>query len=198
MRKIVILAILPLMFVSCGHNVERKAFERYMAMFPESSLQDVYKWSFQDVFGPAHLVADTASSAAYIRSELAMYRPNPATPDYDYTGPDGRFVRVNLSVVADGRVSTELLVDALVRSSRQKPAMTVAEWREQWSRYVEILQTVEPRPLNFETDEKNIDSLLSMGQYVVHHSAHFNETYSYFYRIITRETFEQEILPLIN
>ncbi len=198
MKKVCLLITLFLCLVSCSHNTQREAFEDYMTRFPESSLQDVYKWCFQDVFGPAHLVSDTAASAAYIRSELTRYRPDSATPMYEYTGPDGRYVRVNLSLVADSVITVEQLVDALVRSSSQKPTMSVEQWRERWVDYVDILADVEPRPLNFESDAQKIDSLLSKGQYVMHHSRHFNETYLYFYRIIARDIFEQEILPVIN
>ncbi|MBR1850331.1 MAG: hypothetical protein IJ789_03055 [Bacteroidales bacterium] len=199
MKKLFALPIAAMLFAACSPSpTVHPEFEEYMQTFPESSLCDVYKWCFQDVFGVAHLVTDTAASAAYVRSELAHMTDTHSAPPYYYTGPDGRYVRVNLSLVADGTLTIEQVVSAVARSAQQPPSMTQKQWAKTWRNYQRELNEIDPRPLNFDVDEKKIDSLLSAGQYVMHHSRHFNETYSYFYRIIAREIFEKELLPLIN
>jgi hypothetical protein len=51
---------------------------------------------------------------------------------------------------------------------------------------------------DIEQDRALIDSILEAGNVVMHHSQQFSEHYDPHYRIIEREIFEREILPLIN
>lgn len=43
-----------------------------------------------------------------------------------------------------------------------------------------------------------ISEILRQGKYVMHHSREFNETYDLYYRIIDKQLFEKELLPLIT
>jgi len=47
-------------------------------------------------------------------------------------------------------------------------------------------------------DRERIFRQLNGGDPVVHHSKRFNDNYSVHYRIISREIFEKELLPLIE
>ncbi len=48
-----------------------KAFvESNLRNFPKSTLQDLYKSFFQSVYGPEHLVTDSAKVIAYIEQEI--------------------------------------------------------------------------------------------------------------------------------
>ena len=81
-------------------------------------------------------------------------------PLYEYTLCDSNFVRINLRVIKDGRISLQQLTSAVLRSAEGMP-----------------------QP--------------DLGQ-VKHHSRAFNEAYHPHYRIVRRDIFEKEILPLIN
>ena len=50
----------------------------------------------------------------------------------------------------------------------------------------------------FEEDSSYIHSLLEEGKYAVHHSKIYNDEYHPHYRIIEKEIFEKEILPIIK
>jgi hypothetical protein len=49
-----------------------------------------------------------------------------------------------------------------------------------------------------EEDRQEITQLLNDNKFVMHHSLQFNEHYAPHYRIIERNIFEEEILPLIG
>ena len=57
---------------SCSSQPDpREAFVRsYLEKYPESTLVDIYKGSFQDVFGPAHLLTDKETVTRYIQYEI--------------------------------------------------------------------------------------------------------------------------------
>ena len=49
-----------------------------------------------------------------------------------------------------------------------------------------------------EEDRLAIESLLGEGRYAWHHSRAYNEHYRPHYRLIRRDIFERELLPLIE
>jgi hypothetical protein len=51
---------------------------------------------------------------------------------------------------------------------------------------------------NVAEDRAEIEALIQGGDYVMHHSQRFNDYYQPHYRIIERNIFETEILPLLN
>ena len=170
----------------------------YMRLYPESHLQDVYKSCFQDVYGPGHIIKDSATCAQYIIQEMEQVDvANMRFPDFQYTGVEGNYVRVNLRVIKDGRVPLDLFVRLLMQSADVKKKMPLYDWKGQWERLVVLLDTITPRPLNFEADAANLRAMLDRGETMVHHSQYFNQVYSPHYRIIRRDLFESQLLKLI-
>ena len=183
------------------YRVPNRAAEvlgEYMRLYPDAQLQDVYKTCFQDIYGPGHIIKDSASCAQYIFDEMEqMDVPDPRFPDFEYTGVEGNYVRVNLRVVNDGRVPLDLFVRLLMQSANVKQKMPLYDWKGQWERLMVLLDTISPRPLNFETDAANLRAMLDRGETMVHHSQHFNQAYAPHYRIIRRDLFESQLLKLI-
>jgi len=175
----------------------RKVLQEYMNHYPASDLCDVYKFCFQDIFGPAHLTIDTAQSVRYIQDEIAKSKQLDG-PDYEYVGCEGNYVRVNLSLVKRGLLNTAQLASCLARSVEVPHIMTVEEWKYRWNELENILVNMKPSPGHFTLDSESIESLLDRGGYTVHHSYSYNSTYNFHYRIIRRDIFENEILPLIS
>ena len=68
MRFSLTFAIVSMLFFSCnmyGQEDEiRQAVAGQMHIYPKSTLRDLYKNFFQDLFGPGHIVSDTASAGA--------------------------------------------------------------------------------------------------------------------------------------
>ena len=75
--------------------------------------------------------------------------------------------------------------------------MPLYDWKGQWERLVVLLDTITPRPLNFEADAANLRAMLDRGETMVHHSQYFNQVYAPHYRIIRRDLFESQLLKLI-
>ncbi len=200
MKNVLLPCLMAICLISCSGNPNevaiRKAVERQMQTYPKSTLRDVYKNFFQDRFGPGHIISDTTAAGKYLRMELASSERFDGEL-YEPTGYSGNFYRVNLSLIKDGTIDYHTYFDAFVRSVNSTTPPTVAEWADEWHAIVGVISRMNPCPSNFKSDSVEIETLLKDGKYVMHHSEMFNATYSVHYRIIHRDIFEKEILPLI-
>ena len=178
----------------------RAAVERQLRDYPAATLQDLYKSFFQDRFGPGHIVSDAQGADRYLRSELAEAAASGgyAGCDYEPVGCGEHFCRVSLAVIADGRVPYETYLDAFLRSVRDIEPVEVERWRMEWQ---EIVSVIASMPLNlpdFAADSTAIADLLAQGRYASHHSRAYNECYRPHYRLIRKDIFEKELLPLLS
>lgn len=181
----------------CPEQQIREAVERQMAAYPRSSLRDLYKNFFQDRFGPGHIIHDTVSAGAYLREELAS-RELFQGAYYEPTGYMGNFYRVNLSVIRERLVDYQTYFDVFVRSVNGIQPISVQEWRKEWKLINGVISDMDLNLDNYTQDSLAIAQMLEEGKYIMHHSQTFNETYDLHYRIIDKELFENELLPLIR
>ena len=109
---------LTLLWSACQPQpASREEFVRaYFERYPEATLLDIYKGSFQDTFGPSHLITDREAVIRYIESELKASTSFEEL-DYQPCGWQGNFYQVNLKVVADGRVPMDVFADAFMASA---------------------------------------------------------------------------------
>ena len=148
--------------------VKIKAFvDMNIGAFPKSTLQDIYKNFYQAVYGPEHLVTDSAKVIAYIEEELKQDFNN-KFPTVQYLGISDKFVRVNLDIIGaeETRISTEMLADCFMRSSQTKGDMPIEEFRSQWRQVVDYIISSGIQLENFSQDSLYIESILAQGQYV--------------------------------
>lgn len=205
MRGIVVyIASILMLFgaVACSPQSKRErrirhSVERQMERYPHSTLRDLYKNYFQDRFGPGHIIADEGAADGYLRYELANATSFEGD-DYEPTGYEERFQRVNLGVIADGRVPYEVFFSAFVRSVNGIEPITIEQWREEWTEIDGVIAKMGLELENYEADRAEIKALIDGGDYVMHHSKLFEEHYDPHYRIIESEIFRKEILPLIE
>lgn len=174
----------------------RFSVERIMADYPHATLQDIYKSFFQDRFGPGHIVPDSSRAALYLKQELETV-DNVDVPLYEPTGYEGNYYRVALATVASGKISFETYLSAFLRSVSDVQTVDVGVWKMEWDIIEGIIRAMSIQLLGFEDDSVAIKELLSSGYYAVHHSEEYNKEYDPHYRIISKEIFEKEILPLI-
>ncbi len=177
--------------------VKIKAFvDMNIDAFPKSTLQDIYKSFYQAVYGPEHLVTDSAKVIAYIEEELKQDFDN-KFPTVQYLGISDKFVRVNLDIIGaeETRISTEMLADCFMRSSQTKGDMPIEEFRSQWRLVVDYIISSDIQLDNFSQDSLYIESILAQGQYVWVHSPQYKAEYKPHYRVVTKEIFEQVIFP---
>lgn len=171
--------------------------ENFFKQYPEATLLDIYKGSFQDVFGPAHILTDREPVKSYILRELeSATRLEGAA--YEPCGWQAQFYRVNLSVVKEGKVSVDELTDALMESAEGIDTSLTQAWLNEWQSILHTVKSVVPELKGFRNDSIFIGQLLKEGKYVVHHSDAFNTHYQPHYRIIRKDIFEERILPKLG
>ena len=175
----------------------RSAVERMMADYPHSTLQDIYKSFFQDNFGPGHAVPDSAQAASWLRGELAKVERLDVQL-YEPTGYNGNYYRVSLAAVVGGKVQPDALLSAFLRSVRAVQPGEVEAWVQEWAQIESVIAAMELQLPGYDADAKAIAAMLAAGHYAVHHSRVYNEHYAPHYRIVAKEIFEKEILPLIE
>ena len=107
----------PFTFGQCA-----EALMKYAERYPAAESQDLYKLVFQDLYGPGHLITNSADAMRYISKEVAEMKDTVTFPLYEYTLCDSNFVRVNLLLVKRGVITLERLVSALMRSAEGLPA----------------------------------------------------------------------------
>jgi hypothetical protein len=199
------ITILFLLFCFSLSGTEKKNFDkavrdavsRQLYLYPKSTLKDLYKNFFQDKFGPGHIIRDTTQAGRYLRWELASYEDCTGEIS-EPTGWEGNFIRVNLSVIKKGQIPYQIFFEAFVCSVNGINPITIEEWKKEWSEIERVIGSMRLDLPNYEIELKEIEERLERGEYVGHHSLIFEECYSPHYRIISREIFEKELLPLLE
>ena len=196
MKQYLIISLLMAGVLACTRpSQSREDFVRtYLQKYPEATLQDIYKGSFQDVFGPAHILTNREAVTNYIQSEMESAE---AWEEHDYIpcGWQGNFLQVNLKVIADGRVPMDDFVDAFMASANGIDTTLTSSFIEDWHLIQQAVRLTGPQLEGFKEDSTLLSHLLKEGKYVVHHSRKFNAHYHPHYRIIRRDLFEEKILP---
>lgn len=181
----------------------RQAIVQQVETYPASTLKDIYKNFFQDAFGPGHLMSNAPDAEQRMRNYLvqeceeAKKDINPC-PDYELTGSHGRFYRVNLSVINDGRVPMNTFLNAFMKSAAQFSLPKVEDWKKEWIAIEKCIKELGYQFPDQAQDSAAIMNILEQGQYASHHSIAYNEAYHPHYRLIEKTIFEKELLPLIE
>ncbi len=197
MRGVLCSLMLCALLACSGTSGVHTAVERMMADYPASTLQDIYKSFFHDRFGPGHIVADTAQAATYLRHELESVE-NLDVKLYEPTGEHGNYYRVALAAIASGKVPFDTYLSCFLRSVREVEAVDVEEWATEWARMEKVISSMDLGLPGYAEDAAAIEEMLASGHYAVHHSKRYNGQYAPHYRIIAKNIFEAEILPLLN
>ena len=192
MYRSIILTVLcfMLLLTSCNPQIVdfaavKAAVSTQLDSFPESRLQDLYKSFFQDRFGPGHIIKDRQSARNYILSELAE-ADTLIGPKTELCGWQGNYVRVNLSVIADGQMTVDEMVDALMASAKEVTEDDIERWKTEWAAIEAIIEKNHPDLPDLAGDKAKIEELLDAGQYAYHHSAAYEAAYHPHYRIILK------------
>lgn len=199
-QSVILIAFLSVLF-SCTHLSQEQAREtfvrNYFQKYPEATLQDIYKGSFQDVFGPAHILTDRDAVKKYIQYEMNQVESY-ENEDYVPCGWQGNFYQVNLKVIADGRVPMDTFVEAFMASAQGIDTTLTPKFIDNWQLVQQSVRKIVPDLEGFEKDSTLLAQLLKEGKYVVHHSEKFNTHYHPHYRIIRKDIFEEKILPKLK
>ncbi len=201
MRRSVVLITMTLLMNSCTsfyrENIQ-KAVEYQLANYPASKLTDLYKNFFQDSYGPGHLLSDSAEAMKYLKEEVRNTYDFSLHEPAEAIGYKHRFVRVDLFLVRNGTIPFELFTRAFLSSARSFEVPEIDQWRKEWQRILQVTKRYKGQIEEFGKDQVAIDSLLRSGNYVIHHSRAYLETYDPHYRIIRKDIFDRDLAPLIN
>lgn len=104
LQLLVVVLFIPLM-VSAHTRADsiRGALEYQLKQYPASQYRDIYKNFMQDYFGPGHILNDTITAGKYLRYELDNSEKLDG-PDFEPTGFEGNFYRVNLRLIKDSSI----------------------------------------------------------------------------------------------
>lgn len=172
----------------------KSVVEGMLKKYPDSQLRDIYKSFFQDRFGPGHLVSDTMAARRYLHSELIEMGES-AMPYYEPAGAGENYYRVSLAVIRDDVISEDEFFHAFLESAGKVTFPTIEDWTAEWN---DILKVIPTDLENYASDKAMIDSVLSSGDYAVHHSRRFNASYHPHYRLIDESTFQRLLLPRLR
>lgn len=174
-----------------------EALDYQLKNYPESQYIDVYKNFMQDFFGPGHILADTASSARYLRQELSI--PGPfGGPLYEKTGYRGNFYRVNISLIKDNTIPYDMFFQNFVESLQSITPPDGDYWMRVWDSIDCVIKKKGLTFPDYGSDSIKLKQNFENRNYIAHHSKRYNDSVNFHYRIISRELFEKNILPLIK
>ncbi len=187
-----------LLMTACESDPRRAFVRKFFKTYPEATLTDIFKGTFQDQFGSTHMIVNREPLARYIKEEMDSVQDF-RNPDYFPCGFRERYYQVNLRVVADGRIPFDEFVDAFVDSGRGLNLELTYLFVDDWRQILKAIQEVGPKKIeNFAEDSLHLENLMKEGKYIVHHTEKFNKLYRPHYRIIRRDIFEERILPYLK
>ena len=175
----------------------RYALKYQIDHYPASQYRDVYKNFMQDYFGPGHILNDTVAAGKYLRHELDNSEKFDG-PDFEPTGFEGNFYRVNLRLIKDGSIPYNDFFEAFVKSVQGIIPPEDETWLKIWN---DIDNEIQSTGLNFENEEQDRADLAEQfkhGNFIVHHSNAFNDANNFHYRIISKDIFNRELRHYIK
>ncbi len=197
MKKHLYILLTLVLLAGCraNENSIQGAIEREKEHFPQRTMQDVYKSFYQNRFGAEHMITDTAAVHAYLLYEIEVAAADSVhNPLYDFVGADGRYVRVYLTCVNNGKLTADQLFDAFIRSAvpAQQPDRS---WADEWAEIEQVARTC-----YVPCTEEDCQLLRQAAQdnRAVHHSEAYRNAYHPHYRIVRRDIFDNELAPHIH
>ena len=192
------------LLAACQQHAIKDSIDAQLLQYPESRVTDIYKDFCQDNLGPGHLIPNPESARQYLLSELNEYREDLDSAHYDKpqlryvaVGDKHNYVRVDLSVVLDGLIDEDTLLDAFVRSANEGHVLSEKAWIKKWKRVAAVIKRHFPDIPDAEADLAEIESLMDEGNLIMHHSEAFSKAYNPHYRIVASDIFEKELLKTL-
>ena len=136
------------------------------------------------------MIPNVENARNYLMSEMEQASENSGAY-YEPTGSEGKYIRVYLNAVADGKISAEQLLDAFVESANHV-APRADKWSEQWSKIVNVIEKKQ-LPVKTNDELKQLLKECSEQEEAVHHSEDYEKVYRPHYRIVERNIFEKQL-----
>jgi hypothetical protein len=161
-----------------------------LKIHPKATLLDLYKNFFQGKFGPGHMIADSNAASDYFKKELQEATEFDSVL-WQAVGEEKNYYRVNLSLVRDGKITAQQLIDAFIGSAKTVKPPSLESWQKDWDLILEIIKKMKLNLPNFEKDKLQIAQKLKKGIVIGDHSSIYTSTYHPHYRIVSKYYFEK-------
>lgn len=172
---------------------------------PAAELVDFYKLCFQGIWGPAHALDNRQQVETWLRQELEVMRDNEKTQMQDI-GIKVPVYRVPLSLVKQGQIPLETVLDAFIESKDFFPVFDDTLWRNLWASIQLMLDpgmndsvlwwVFSGRKDMFYRQSEFIEKNLALGSPVFHHSEQYRALYNPHYRIVSEVGLNRYIKPM--
>ena len=200
MKKLmVMMAMMAMCLGAFTENSDNKRIEvavrTLISQYPQATLQDVYKSFYQERFGPGHMIPNVENARNYLMSETEQATENTGAY-YEPTGSEGKYVRIYLNAVSDGKISAEQLLDAFVESANHVEPRN-DKWADEWN---EIVGVIEEKniPVTMSEELKQLLKECSEKEEAVHHSETYEKAYRPHYRIVEHNIFEKNLKAMLE
>jgi hypothetical protein len=183
--------------MACKNSMEQKIKkEIYLQIerYPKSTLQDIYKNFYQDNFGTEHAIPNKEAVEDYLMHELSNMQIVDNDAIVENIGWQHNFVRVPLSLVKNGKIPVNELLQAFIESATAIDANATDTWIDEWNKIVEIIETMSLNISGFDEDKEKIAELLNKNpKMALHHSEIFNSTYRPHYRVVEKTVYKNRL-----
>ena len=198
LQLLVVALSMPLM-VSAQTRADsiRGSLKYQLDHYPASQYRDVYKNFMQDYFGPGHILNDTVEAHNYLRYELDNSEIFDG-PNFEPTGFEGNFYRVNLRLIKDGTIPYDKFFEAFVKSVQGIMPPDGHTWLKIWSEIDNEIQSMGLTFQNEPEDRAELAEQFKQGNFIVHHSRAFNDANNFHYRIISKDIFNRDLRPYLK
>ncbi len=190
-------------FSSKDYSEYINATKLILSKYPESTLLDVYKYFFQNRFGPEHIISDSLIAFKILRDEIQSdeiknYRTKPDSLLVELLYPEKKHVRVDLSLVKDRIIPTNLFFTAFINSVIKPDSLDYENWKKDWYEIVKYLEFENIKIKNFKEDKLKIENSFKQNRIVFSHSKEYLLKYKPHYRVIDYKIFEYFLLPYMK
>lgn len=181
-----------LQFPKGGRALLTTLLDRLAELYPDQSVQDLYKAVFQMCLGPEHILQDPIRALAYLSEEHALVDPQ-FLPTESLLLPLGRGVhRLNLRAAKRLGISVEQIGQAFLASAQ------IPQNKELLGDLVQQMRHLDLRRFGITKAEaeQSLTDIKQAGLPAVHHTAAYRKLYKPAYRLVYRDALPQEWLDL--
>jgi len=193
--------VIGLMVCACESNSNRlndwvKILNQHLDKYPEMQAADIYKLLYQGILGPGHLGSDAEMIRKYLNEELSKIKIDPDIPLIENISPDSEFVRINLEKFKSLDLPAEMLVQAVILSSRD----LISDKKSLIKIWKGIKKQVKAGRLhtNYQEFSKYCQFIEDNNYPVVHHSKRYMQCYSPSYRVVLKSVWENNVKHYIK
>ena len=166
-----------------------KILKGQLELYPEMQPQDLYKFVYQAILGPAHLGTQKDKMVQYLKWEINSITKMPQNKLIERIHPEDKYIRIDLKKFKAKNGNIDLLGDVLFSSCKKEPHGP----KELKEVLCIIAGLIKINTLHIESNKfiEYINKLESLNFPVPHHSEKYTTQYKPAYRVVSLEKWEE-------